>query len=115
MGRITTSRIQLDNGAEIPENTTVYFDMLYSHHSPDIQHKTDTTKFDGFRYSKLREEQGLPNKYLLATTGADNLPFGHGTHSCPGRFYAAVQMKIILAYLLLNYDVKFASGKRPPM
>ncbi|KAL0936249.1 alpha-ketoglutarate dependent xanthine dioxygenase [Colletotrichum truncatum] len=113
MGRMTTSDLELDDETVIPKGTTVYFDMYHAHRSSDVQHNTDTAKFDGFRFSKLREEQNLPNKYLAATTGPDNLPFGHGAHSCPGRFFAIAEMKVVLAHLLLNYDMKLSDGQRP--
>ena len=33
----------------------------------------------------------------------------------PGRFFAAVELKIALAYMVLNYDMKFEDGRsRPP-
>jgi hypothetical protein len=31
----------------------------------------------------------------------------------PGRFFAATELKSIMAYILLKYDVKFASDMRP--
>ncbi len=35
-------------------------------------------------------------------------------HTSPGRFFAVSQMKALLAYLIVNYDIKFADdGKRP--
>ena len=34
------------------------------------------------------------------------LPFSHGRHACPGRFLVALEIKIILAYILLNYDIE---------
>ena len=38
----------------------------------------------------------------------------HFTNS-PGRFFAAVELKIALAYMVLNYDMKFEDGRsRPP-
>lgn len=113
MGRITTSPLELDDGSIVPRDTTVYFDMYHVHRSRDVQKDAGISTFDAFRFSQRREEQGLPNKYLAATTGPDNLPFGHGAHSCPGRFFAIAEMKVILAHLLLNYDVKLSSGKRP--
>ena len=41
---------------------------------------------------------------------------GYGRHACPGRFFAAAEVKLILAHLLTNYDFKYANGrtKRPP-
>ncbi|TIC93455.1 Cytochrome P450 monooxygenase trt6 [Colletotrichum higginsianum] len=113
MGRITTSPLALDDGSVVPKDTTVYFDMYHAHGSSEVQHNTDTAAYDGFRFSKLRENESSPNKYLAATTGPDNLPFGHGAHSCPGRFFAVAEMKIVLAHLLLNYDIEIKSGERP--
>ena len=35
-------------------------------------------------------------------------------HDSPGRFFAANEIKTMMAYLLLNYDIKFAEeGRRP--
>ncbi|OAG39648.1 hypothetical protein AYO21_06116 [Fonsecaea monophora] len=31
-------------------------------------------------------------------------PFGHGRHACPGRFLAANELKLLLAYMVQNYD-----------
>lgn len=39
---------------------------------------------------------------------------GHGRDSCPGRHYAVTEIKILLAYLLLNYDVKLRPGTKRP-
>jgi hypothetical protein len=51
----------------------------------------DPEVFDGFRFSKLREsEESGSAKYQVITTTLDYLPFGHGRHACPGRFFAAV-------------------------
>ncbi|TDZ21875.1 Cytochrome P450 monooxygenase BOA7 [Colletotrichum orbiculare MAFF 240422] len=114
MGRITTSPLRLDDGTVVPKDTTVYFDMYNAHRTPDKSHIEDMTSFNGLRFSEWRERDKLPNKYLAATTGADNLPFGHGAHSCPGRFFAVAEMKVVLCHLLLEYEFKLPSGKRPP-
>jgi cytochrome P450 len=36
----------------------------------------------------------------LVTTSEAFLAFGHGRHACPGRFFAAQEMKLMLAYVL---------------
>lgn len=42
------------------------------------------------------------------TTGCDEfLGFGHGKHTCPGRFFAALEMKLVLAYVVTHYDVEY--------
>ncbi|KAG9258510.1 cytochrome P450 [Emericellopsis atlantica] len=51
-------------------------------------------------------------KAAAATTTADYLPFGHGRHACPGRFFAVAQMKLVLGYLIMNYDIEMLY-KRP--
>lgn len=39
--------------------------------------------------------------------------FGHGIHACPGRFFAANEVKIALIFTLLNYDFKLPEGVKP--
>lgn len=41
---------------------------------------------------------------LLVTTSPDHLALGHGEHACPGRFFAAIEIKILLCHLLLKYE-----------
>ncbi|KAL6706273.1 hypothetical protein ACN47E_005563 [Coniothyrium glycines] len=76
-------------------------------------------EFDAFRYSRPREEyeamsatekanvDALKLKQTgLVTTGFHHLPFGHGRHACPGRFFVSHELKILFSFLLLNYDFK---------
>lgn len=49
----------------------------------------------------------------LVTTQPSFLSFGHGRHACPGRFFAAQEMKLMLAYMVRFYDVERLE-KRPP-
>ena len=40
-----------------------------------------------------------------------------GSYNClvsPGRFFAANELKIMMANLVLKYDIKFADGSRRP-
>ncbi|PWY78991.1 cytochrome P450 [Aspergillus eucalypticola CBS 122712] len=43
----------------------------------------------------------------------ENLAFGHGKHACPGRFFAANEVKIVLIFLLLRYDWTLLEGTVP--
>lgn len=38
------------------------------------------------------------------------MAFGYGRHACPGRFFAANEIKLICAQILLNYDLKLPEG-----
>jgi len=46
------------------------------------------------------------SKLLFVSTSTEYMPFGHGKHACPGRFFAATELKTMLAHLVLNYDIK---------
>lgn len=90
--------------------------------------------FDPWRFYDLREVSNSPNKYQYVTPSTDYLAFGHGKHAwcvipfvrisafltpktcrtSPGRFFAANEIKTMLAHIILRYDVKFAiEGVRP--
>jgi cytochrome P450 len=50
----------------------------------------------------------------MVSTSPDHLVFGHGRHACPGRFFAAMELKAMLAHILINYDLKAeVEGVRP--
>ncbi|KAK8030950.1 ent-kaurene oxidase [Apiospora arundinis] len=38
------------------------------------------------------------------------MAFGYGKHACPGRFFAANEIKLILAHILLQYDLRMPDG-----
>ncbi|KAF7369896.1 hypothetical protein MSAN_00619100 [Mycena sanguinolenta] len=72
--------------------------------------------FDGYRFYKMREERngGLFNRHMISTS-LDHLAFGHKLHACPGRFLAAMELKTMLAHLVINYDLRAEiEGVRPP-
>ncbi|KAJ7795185.1 cytochrome P450 [Mycena olivaceomarginata] len=104
------------DGTVLPHGTFVEVAAMERHHDPALYDSPD--KFDGFRFSRLREEQrgaGSIFMHSVVTTSQDFLAFGHGRHACPGRFFAAMELKAMLAHVILNYDVKFESpATRPP-
>jgi ent-kaurene oxidase len=98
----------------------------------------DPKTFDGYRAYKLRDKPGNGNKFQHTMTGPDSFTFGklassedvpmrslaeftnthftgHGTHACPGRFFANAEMKLVLAYMLTHYDMKLKDGETRPM
>lgn len=38
----------------------------------------------------------------------------YGRHACPGRFFAANEMKILLVYALSMYDMRYPEGQAKP-
>ncbi|KAJ7097132.1 cytochrome P450 [Mycena belliarum] len=124
-GPVTMTRKVMDpagftfsDGTVVPAGSFINATSRVEHFSP--ANYEDPDDFDGFRFSKLREEreqnegQAVFNKHMV-TTSVEHLSFGHRTHVCPGRFLAAMQLKAMLAHIVINYDVRSATdGVRPP-
>jgi cytochrome P450 len=70
----------------------------------DAEVYTNPTEFDIYRYYRMRQDPDTAAKSQLVSTSAENLSFGFGNHACPGRFFAANELKLSLCHLLLNYD-----------
>lgn len=75
-------------------------------------------EFNPFRFSTLRESStsSTSSQHSFVATGPNFLPFGHGRHSCPGRFLLDFELKMMLEYLVMNYDMSFPGryeGRRP--
>lgn len=103
----------LSDGTHIPRGTILVTPAIATHF--DDEHYADAASFDPSRYVPVADAKqgGAPKQYV--TTTAEYVPFGHGKYACPGRFFAGTELKAMMAYLVLNYDVKFAQeGVRPP-
>jgi cytochrome P450 len=91
------------------------------HRDPDFY--LSPNEFNAFRFSEAMEQQSQSetesdpqpgNSFkqsaqasLSLVTLTDNfLPFGAGRHACPGRFFAANELKLLIAHLVDNYDIE---------
>ncbi|KAI1380500.1 putative cytochrome P450 [Hypoxylon crocopeplum] len=98
--------ITLSNGFHIPAGTIVQCNTNILAEAP--REWGDPQAFDGFRFYKLRNRSPEDvNKFQFASPTYDSMQFGFGRDACPGRFFASNQIKIILAYILSHYDIKF--------
>ena len=101
--------ITLSNGFRIPAGTIVQCNTNILDEAPPEW--GDPHEFDGFRFYKLRNRSPDDiNKFQFASPTYDSMQFGFGRDACPGRFFASNQIKIILAYILSHYDIKFEDG-----
>ncbi|KAL8832625.1 MAG: hypothetical protein Q9191_000141 [Dirinaria sp. TL-2023a] len=80
----------------------------------DAQVTPDPFQFQGFRHHENRLQPGEGNRHQFATTSKNNMHFGHGKYACPGRFFAANTVKMVIAQLLLDFDLKLADGETRP-
>ncbi|TFK21848.1 cytochrome P450 [Coprinopsis marcescibilis] len=106
MDRMAMVDFTFSNGMTVPKGTIISVDWLDSHGKYD-----SPTEFDPWRHYRLHQETG--KKADMTITSSNFLAFGHGRAACPGRFFAAVELKMLLAHLLLKFDVKMKGGVRP--
>lgn len=115
MRKIVADRVVTEDGITLPKGCMVSIFSWAAQTDGDVF--TNPLKFDPFRYSRAREhEKEGTTPQTFVTTGQHFLPFGHGRHACPGRFLVDFELKMILAYVVMNYDLKFPDsygGQRP--
>ncbi|KAH8593609.1 cytochrome P450 [Bisporella sp. PMI_857] len=122
----------------IPKGTVIAAPLDAIHHDNDIY--PDSYRFDPYRFINPDSVKGLfdnmkdEHPKIDATNQAqqetkslapiqdksaatlDNtfLGFGFGKYACPGRFFALNEMKLFVAYMVLNYDVE-CLDRRPEL
>ena len=141
--------VTMNNGLYLPKGVHVGVASEPIHRDPNIYENAND--YDAFRFSRPREAfistkdtssneakgvmplasendmvEALKHKNLsMVTTSETFVKFGHGRHACPGRFFAATELKLLVAYMVLNYDIKtlterpqgqwFIENTLPPM
>jgi cytochrome P450 len=109
--------VTLSNGLRIPAGATIEAAHGPTLQDPNLYPRPD--QFDARRFLRLRdasEPDPLSYKnreqYQFIAVTKENLSFGFGKHACPGRFFAANEIKLILARILLNYDIRPPKGAK---
>ncbi|KAL4810621.1 cytochrome P450 [Aspergillus unguis] len=115
--KVMADGVTTDAGVNLPKGSLVSF-LSHGIHSDESIYE-DPFKYDPFRFSRIREAdtESKTGSMSFVSTGSSFLPFGHGKHACPGRFLVDFELKMIIAYVLTKYDVKFPveyGGERPP-
>jgi cytochrome P450 len=101
--------VKLSNGLVIPKGESVW--VTVAHMWTDEYHK-NPDEFDPYRFMSSRGSAKEHSSHLISTS-PEHIGFGHGEHACPGRFFAANEVKILLCHLLLKYEWKFPEGHDP--
>ncbi|KAK4499796.1 hypothetical protein PRZ48_007982 [Zasmidium cellare] len=103
MLRHVKDTVTLSDNTRIPKGSQI---MVIDTGTQDSAIHEHPEKFDAYRYVKLRSRPGEESKHQIVTTEPTNLTFGYGQYACPGRFFAAHEMKILLCFLVLRYDFR---------
>ncbi|KAL1862626.1 hypothetical protein Daus18300_008423 [Diaporthe australafricana] len=103
--RVVKEQMTLSDGLVLPKDT--YIAVV---NSGCIGREDEP--FDGFRYAQKQPGQSSSKarQSLYTSTDREHISFGQGRHACPGRFVAAVEIKLVFAEMLMRYDVSFAEN-----
>ncbi|KAI9154759.1 Ent-kaurene oxidase-like protein [Paramyrothecium foliicola] len=119
----------LSTGQFIPAGTVIEVNSGGINFDEEIY--KDPEVFDALRYYKMRGEAQTPEpegtrasrsvssakaakiaaSSHFTAVGELSLAFGYGRNACPGRFFAANELKMILANALLDYEMKNSGGE----
>ncbi|KAF2208457.1 hypothetical protein CERZMDRAFT_49304 [Cercospora zeae-maydis SCOH1-5] len=111
----------LHDGLVLPCGSHVAFTSDAVNRDPEIYPSPDS--FNGLRFFVLRTacpEGGSgatsanETKYQFVTATQEYQNWGAGGHACPGRFFASNEIKLMLAYLLQNYEFRWKDGEGRP-
>ncbi len=110
MRRIALADVKLSDGTKIHKDETV---AVSCHRMWDPEVYENPEQWDAYRFYKMRGVPGKENLAQLVSTSDTHLGFGHGQHACPGRFFAANEVKIAVIHLLMMYDWRLPEGAVP--
>lgn len=101
MHRYAIESVTLSDGVKIPKGS---YTMVSLDKMGDPAVFEDPDRFNPERFMNMRNQPGHENRWHFVTTSPEHLSFGHGQHSCPGRFFAANETKVIVTYLMTRFD-----------
>ncbi|KAJ4245530.1 hypothetical protein NW762_014039 [Fusarium torreyae] len=107
MRRYVEEDMTLSNGLILKKGTRLNIDnsrMI----DPEIYPNPHV--YNPHRFLEMREKAGTEHMAHLVSTSSTHLGFGHGKHACPGRFFAANEIKVALCHIVVKYDWKLVSG-----
>lgn len=103
--------VKLSDGTILPPGTLVFTPSDAIAFDPNFYPDPET--FDGLRFYNLRQQVeetgqgGSKVRHQFVATSKTAVQFGLGRHACPGRWFAGHVIKMVVASVLLNYDLKF--------
>ena len=111
MHRYAIDDVYLSDGTFIPKNSmlTVSQEVLW-----DEKVYPDPHTWDAYRFYRLRNQCQTTRGAQFITTSPEHFVFGHGTHACPGRLFAAHEIKIMVIILVRQLDWRLPNGADPP-
>ncbi|KAF8552481.1 cytochrome P450 [Imleria badia] len=106
------------DGTFIPKGTSIAVASRSLHYERNFYSNPEV--FEPFRFAHMDEES---EKHQFTSTTTEYLAFGHGRQAWyslssdflyPGRFFAANELKSMLAHIVVTYDVQLEDNARYP-
>ncbi|KAI9149632.1 Cytochrome P450 monooxygenase ATR2 [Paramyrothecium foliicola] len=114
--RLLEKPIKLQDGTPIPAGAMIQASLAGIVSDPNFYPNPEV--FDPYRFYNIRNgvtpdplKYGTTEQYQFASVTKDFMGFGYGRHACPGRFFAANEIKHVLAHILLKYDIQMPGGQ----
>ncbi len=105
--------IDLSDGTHLPAGTKLLTPLAGVNRDDRYFASADT--FDPLRFFRMRQQSDEDaHRWQFTSISDTNLNFGAGKHACPGRFFAGNQIKMMLSYYLLHFDMKLKDGEARP-
>ncbi|KAL9013477.1 MAG: hypothetical protein Q9173_001833 [Seirophora scorigena] len=106
---LAPSGLTLSSGLHLPKTTYICVPTT-SHLDPDFP---CPATFDPSRY--LPPSSSITTHHQgFTTTSPSHLHFGHGRHACPGRFFAAAEIKAVVARVVMGWELAFPPQQGRP-
>ncbi|KAG5651324.1 hypothetical protein H0H81_009077 [Sphagnurus paluster] len=113
INRVARQPFTFPDGTHIPKGTCLSI-AAHALHTDDAVYE-DPHTFDPFRFADRTKQEYSGHRGDMVSTSTEFIAFGHGRRACPGRFFAANELKLMLAHLVMTYDVKLeGNAERPP-
>ena len=104
------SPLALFDGVQIPTGATISLPTAFM--SWDPANFEGGQKFDGLRWYRQRCQQDDKDMELQFSGVHPSMPvWGLGRSTCPGPFYAELQVKLLLTMFLYEYEIGFPDGQ----
>ncbi|KAF6232554.1 hypothetical protein HO173_009222 [Letharia columbiana] len=109
---VSPDGVTLPNGTHVPQGTWLGVPVQAVHMDGDLYDKP--YEYNPFRFAVMRSESNVPSHEKVDATDISDtfLGWSYGRYACPGRWFAVQNLKLMVAYITLNYEIQ-PIAKRP--
>ncbi|KAM3496736.1 hypothetical protein MY10362_009891 [Beauveria mimosiformis] len=110
MTRLVKESFVLSDGTPLKKGQKI---AVTSTNMRDKTNYANPDEWDPYRFVKMRDDPVKQNAAHLVSTSVGHNAFGLGQHACPGRFFAANEIKVALVSILIKYDFELPADVSP--